>query len=87
MAAYFLSAGLDDAAAAAYSGGMISDVLFDALEEIERYQREFPLVYSGITSEIEEVKLPMRRLMNKLDTPPKAALSSVPAITDDNIKE
>jgi hypothetical protein len=50
---------------------MISDVLCDAVEEIERYQREMPEVYndSPVHEEIEQVKAAMRKLMRKLANP------------------
>src|SRR5262245_61739614 len=51
---------------------MISDVLFEALEEIERYQRDCPEAYSDpeLKKEIESVKSAMRGLQRWLDTPP-----------------
>lgn len=49
---------------------MISDVLFEALVEIERYQREMPGVYENSRAEIDAVKVAMRALQWKLDLPP-----------------
>ena len=49
---------------------MISDVLSDAICEIERYQQDFPDSYNSLREEIEQVKAVMKRLMIKLDTPP-----------------
>ena len=51
---------------------MISDVLFEAIEEIERYETEFPKVYEGLT-ELAEVKAAMSKLQRKLDTPPSVS--------------
>jgi metal-dependent amidase/aminoacylase/carboxypeptidase family protein len=61
---------------------MISDVLFEAVEEIERYQRDIPWCYDdpAITAEIEAVKASMTALRIKLDTPPP------PPTADDFIK-
>ena len=52
---------------------MISDVLFEALSEIEVYQREMPDAYKPLGEDIEAVKLAMRSLLRKLDTPPGAS--------------
>jgi len=48
---------------------MISDVLFKAIEEIERYQNDLPQCYDEIREEINAVKETMRALQIKLDTP------------------
>jgi hypothetical protein len=48
---------------------MISDVLFEALQQIERYQKESPDMYDEMKDEIEQVKHVMRRLLHKLDDP------------------
>ena len=49
---------------------MIADVLFEALEEIERYQKVYPEVYDSFQQEIEDVKTAMRHLQRRLDIPP-----------------
>jgi hypothetical protein len=49
---------------------MLSDTLFEAIEEIEMYEKNYPQVYGGIKDEIAEVKAVMRKLQRKLDTPP-----------------
>ena len=49
---------------------MLSDTLSEAIEEIERYQREMPDVYDYIKEEINQVKEAMRKLQIELDTPP-----------------
>ena len=49
---------------------MISDVLFEAIEEIERYQNDFSQCYDELRAEIDAVKEIMRALRIKLDTPP-----------------
>jgi len=51
---------------------MISDVLFEAVEEIRRYQREFPHSYDDLKLEIARVIIVMDELRFKLDTPPTA---------------
>lgn len=49
---------------------MVSDVLHDALVEIDRYQREMPDAYDPLTTEIETIKAVMDALRTCLDTPP-----------------
>lgn len=49
---------------------MISDVLSDALRDIEDYQRYMPEAYSEITAEIEVVKAVMDGLRIVLDAAP-----------------
>ena len=41
---------------------MISDILSDAIEEIERYQKDYGEVYDPIKDEIERVKAAMKAL-------------------------
>jgi len=50
---------------------MISDVLFEAREEIEYYQKEMPDVYGNPESavKIEAVKLVMKAVQAWFDTP------------------
>ena len=50
---------------------MISDVLFEAREEIERYQKDMPDVYGDLEStvKIEAVKLVMKAVQGWFDTP------------------
>jgi len=48
---------------------MISDVLFEAREEISRYRQEFPDVYDEIRDEIDRVKAAMETLQRRLDDP------------------
>jgi len=50
---------------------MISDVLFEAREEIERYQKDMPDVYGDLEStvKIEAVKLVMKAVQAWFDTP------------------
>lgn len=52
---------------------MISDILFDAIEDIRDYQRDMPDVYDPIRAEIEAVIVAMDALRQKLDTPPPTA--------------
>jgi hypothetical protein len=49
---------------------MISDVIHDALREIEQYEREYPASCASIAMELDEMKRAMRGVMKKLDTPP-----------------
>lgn len=49
---------------------MVSDVLHDALAEIERYQGDSPRPYCHWTSEIETVKTVMLALLTCLDATP-----------------
>ena len=49
---------------------MLSDALFECLEEIERYQTSFPAYYDDLREEIEHWKTVMRSLMEKLHDPP-----------------
>jgi hypothetical protein len=56
---------------------VISDVLFDALQEIERYQREFPEVYSDMADDIDAAKQAMRRLQASLDNSPSPAADAI----------
>jgi hypothetical protein len=46
---------------------MISDILFQAVQAIERYQREMPHHYDQLRAEIDEVKAAMRGLQRRLD--------------------
>jgi molecular chaperone GrpE (heat shock protein) len=47
---------------------MISDVLCDALEEIERYEKQFPDVYGDKREELARVKAAMDNLRKELDS-------------------
>ena len=49
---------------------MISDVLFDAVEEIRRYQRDMPDAYESMQAEIDAVTTAMDLLRARLDAPP-----------------
>lgn len=49
---------------------MISDTLHDAIEEIRRYQSNYPQVYDPMRRRIDEVVDAMRSLQLELDTPP-----------------
>lgn len=49
---------------------MISDTLFEALAEIEHYQKKFPKAYSGLKAEIDKVKAVMNAMRSYLDFPP-----------------
>jgi hypothetical protein len=51
---------------------MISDVLLEAIAEIERYQRTSKSMYSepSLKKQIESVKSAMQKLLKRLDTVP-----------------
>ena len=49
---------------------MLSDTLFDAVQEIRWYQREYPQLYDHLRSDIERVVQAMDALRRLLDTPP-----------------
>jgi hypothetical protein len=49
---------------------VISDVLSDAVAEIERYQRDMPGCYDGLRDQIEAAKAVMDALRTYLDFPP-----------------
>jgi len=53
---------------------MISDVLFEAVQEIERYEKEMPESYASepLKSKIKAVKDTMTALQRELDTPPES---------------
>ena len=53
---------------------MISDTLFEAVEEIKRYRRDMPDVYGDaeVSAEIDAVVEAMDALRAKLDAPPTA---------------
>jgi hypothetical protein len=55
---------------------MISDVLFDAVEEIRRYQRDMPDAYESMQAEIDAVTTAMDLLRAKLDAPPSSGSAS-----------
>jgi hypothetical protein len=48
---------------------MISDVILDALEEIERYQLEMHDIYARDFERIERLKLDMKLLVRSLVSP------------------
>ena len=53
---------------------MISDTLFDAVDEIEQYQREMPDAYADLAAEISVVKTVMDGLRMVLDAAPSQAV-------------
>ena len=50
---------------------MISDILSDAIYEINQYQKEMPDIYDSHKNRIETVKSVMKKLRIFFDTPPK----------------
>jgi hypothetical protein len=69
-----------------YSTNMISDVLFDAVREIESYQRLFPDVYGPVRDQIEQCKAGMTKLRRQLDQPPGTDdVCSPSALVDANL--
>jgi hypothetical protein len=49
---------------------MLADVLFEAIQDIEFYQEEYPQLYEPYRAEIDYVKKLMQALQIKLDTQP-----------------
>jgi len=49
---------------------MISDTLFQATSEIERYLNDTPHAYEDTRSDIEAILADMRAIQQTLDTPP-----------------
>lgn len=49
---------------------MISDVLYDSVEEIVSYQSEYEYVYDSMNKAIEKVKAVMNALRTYFDLPP-----------------
>src|SRR4051794_21311770 len=47
---------------------MISDVLFQAIQDIEDYQRTRPLAYSGMETELSNLKTVMEGMLLWLDS-------------------
>jgi hypothetical protein len=50
---------------------MISDVLFEAVKEIRRYQRDMPRSYDFMKGELDWLVEEMDRIREMLDTPPE----------------
>lgn len=53
---------------------MLSEILFDMVEEIERYQRIYPHIYNRVERDIEDLKARIRALQCKLNPPMPAAV-------------
>jgi hypothetical protein len=55
---------------------MLSDVLFDAVNEIDRYLAEFTNYQDDdeLHEEIRELQLQMRLMQHRLDQPPEPAI-------------
>jgi len=49
---------------------MLGDILFEAMQDIEFYQAEYPELYDQYREEIERLKDQMRRLQTTIETPP-----------------
>ena len=49
---------------------MLGDLLFEAMQDIEFYQEEYPQLYEQYREEIERLKDHMRGLQATLETPP-----------------
>jgi hypothetical protein len=58
---------------------VISDILFDAVEGIRRYQSAMPHFYGGMAADIEHVVKTMEALREWLDAPPAADRPAGPA--------
>ncbi len=50
---------------------MISDVLFEAIDDIRSYQADMPQVYDGLSEWINRVVAEMKALQDHLDFPPE----------------
>lgn len=48
---------------------MLSDTLFEAIQEIEYYQKEYPEIYGEIQEHIDWIKETMKDLQQKIDNP------------------
>lgn len=66
---------------------MLSDVLFDAIQEIEEYQRDYPDYYDDNKTHIEVVKKVMASLMNILDEVPGSYPANIADTLSDHQKE
>jgi hypothetical protein len=49
---------------------MLGDLLFEAIQDIEFYQEEYPQLYEQYREEIERLKDQMRHLQTTIETPP-----------------
>jgi len=49
---------------------MLSDMLFDAIQDMVFYQEEYPQLYDAYREEIETLKSLMKQLQIQLDCPP-----------------
>lgn len=56
---------------------MISDTLFDAVADIERYQNTFPGVYDAVAPELAQLVAAMNALRKKLDAAPTETLQTI----------
>ena len=56
---------------------VISDTLFDAIEDIRRYQQRMPEAYSNLRPQIDSVVRQMDLLKVYLDTPPVTAVEGI----------
>jgi len=52
---------------------MLSDVLAEAVWDIEEYEKNYPETYAGLAEEIRKVKLAMMMLQGRLDMVPLIA--------------
>jgi hypothetical protein len=54
---------------------MLSDALFDAIQNIEQYETDDPETYDDLKPQIAQVKETLRALMWVLDSPPDSPLA------------
>ena len=59
---------------------MISDILFEALEDIEAQQKESPRMYEDIRPMLNKLKKHMRSVLSYLDAPPGVRVSLDPDV-------
>ena len=57
---------------------MISDVLWEALQDLRDYRRNCPDVYRAVSGELDDVMARMDALRATLDTPPDVVQSAPP---------
>jgi hypothetical protein len=66
---------------------MISDVMFDAIQRVNQYRRDFPAAYDDpeVSEAIDRAMIAMQALQTLLDTPPMAdeELAAEAATTSD----
>jgi hypothetical protein len=57
---------------------MLPDILFEAVQELEFYQAEYPQLYEQYREEIDQIKNLMELLRVKIERPPGTLLPARP---------